>query len=83
MKKEEIEEISTSVMHKLDMQRTIDIQTHRKHHEYIDSLILDTERRSARKEQMIRVASAWGLVLILTTATAAFWQYLKSSINGN
>lgn len=80
MKEQDIEEISASVIQKLDMQRTIDIETHRKHHEYIDSLILDTEKRSARKEQMIRVASGWGIVLILTTATAAFWQYLKDSI---
>lgn len=80
MKQEDIEDISTAVMHKLDLQRTIDIETHRKHHDYIDSLILDTENKSLRKEQMIRVASGWGVVLVLTTATAAFWKYFKDSI---
>ena len=78
--KEETEAIAAAVTAHLELQRTVDVETHRKHHEYIDTLIIAEETKAARKEQWIRVVGGWGLILTITAAAAAAWDYFKDSL---
>ena len=77
---EDAHKIADIVLRRLDSQRTVDIETHRKHHEYIDLLILEKEKVNARKEQWIRVVGGWGLILILSALATASWQYIKKTL---
>lgn len=66
----------------LDRRRTISSETHRKHHDYIDSLLDDAAMRRARREQWIRVVGGWGFVVLISSMAAAAWHYFKHKING-
>ena len=78
----QVDKIAKAVLNQLEEQRTVDVETHRKHHEYIDTLITDSERIQARKEQWIRVVGGWGLILFITAVATAVWNYLKNHLNG-
>ncbi|NNF60708.1 MAG: hypothetical protein HKN06_05165 [Gammaproteobacteria bacterium] len=78
----EIAEIAEAVTSHLEKRRTLDVETHRKHHEYISSLIKEKETRKGRQEQWIRVVGGWGIILAITAMAAAGWEYLKHRLNG-
>ncbi len=69
--------IANEVAKRLAKDRTIDVETHRKHHQYIDSLIREGERKAERREQWLRVAGGWGIVAALSSTATALWHYLK------
>ena len=72
--------IARAVLIELQKERSIDIATHKKHHDYIDTLIIEKEKKQERKEQWIRVAGGWGIVLGLSASGAAFLQYIKDHL---
>ncbi len=77
---EEVNEIAKAVKTQLDQSRHIDIETHRKHHDYIDTLIIEVEKREARREQWIRVVGGWGIIITITAISAAIWEYIKDHV---
>ena len=81
MEDHQLNQIAAAVAKELDGRRTIDAVTHHKHHQYIDSLLADAELRRQRREQWVRVVGGWGIIVTITAAAAAVWQYLKQHIN--
>ena len=81
MDTENAHQIAEIVLRKIQAQRTVDIETHRKHHEYIDILISERKNVDERKEQWIRVVGGWGIIAMLTAAATTAWQYIKAYFN--
>ncbi|MGI9202658.1 MAG: hypothetical protein ACR2Q3_01540 [Woeseiaceae bacterium] len=67
----------------LDRRQHIPAGTHRKHHDYIDSLIAEQETHRARREQWLRVVGGWGIVVTISAVATAIWQFIKHQINGS
>ena len=80
LSEEDLTKIAESVRQRLHDERTVDVVTHKKHHDFIDTLITEKERDAARKEKWLQVAGGWGIVTALTIFTAAIWQYLKDHV---
>ena len=80
MTEQETQEIASAVLQLLEQQRTVDIETHRKHHEYIDTLITDAEKIQARKEQWVRVVGGWGIIVMITAVATAVWKYVTDHL---
>ncbi len=80
MDEQDAAKIAKLVQMRLDEQRSIDVETHHKHHEYIDTLITQAETRQARKEQWVRVVGGWGIILTITAFAAAVWEYFKDHL---
>jgi hypothetical protein len=60
----------------LNRRATIDKVTHRRHHDYIDGLIVAGETRHARKEAIIRQVLGWSIVAAMAAAVAAVAKYI-------
>ena len=58
----------------------IDLLTHQKHHRFIDAMLKQHERETARKEQWIRIVGGWGIIAALTAAGIAVWDYIKDHL---
>ncbi len=80
MDEHDAELIARAVAGELERQRTIDVETHRKHHEFIDTLILDRDRRNDRIENLIKGVSVWIVILILTMVGLSIWNLVKFNL---
>lgn len=81
LSQEDLEKIAESVRQRLHDERTVDVETHKKHHDYIDTLIMEHEKTMARKEKWLQIAGGWGIVTALTVFTAAVWNYVKDNMH--
>jgi len=72
--------IADLVVKKLRADRLIDTETHRKHHEYIDVLISESRRRSARREQWIRAIGGYAAIAAIGAFFFALWEFAKSEL---
>lgn len=78
----EKEEIARAVAAELEKARTINVETHRKHHEFMEYMIERQKRSDARKEKIIQTVAGWGVITALTGLGLAIWHYLKQNLNG-
>lgn len=78
--REEIEQIAEAVSKHLEAGRQIDVATHKKHHDFIDTLIAKEARREERREKLVQAVTIWGALLTLTAIGTAFWQYVKDNL---
>lgn len=76
------EEIARAVAAELEKHRSVDIETHRQHHAFIEHLVEVSKKREERKERVIQAVAGWGLITALTGIALAIWHYIKSNING-
>jgi hypothetical protein len=80
MAEEDYRKIATAVSDELSRHRTIDVITHKKHLDYIDTLISAEKTRAIRKEQWIRTVGGWGIIVLLGGFVSIVWQYAKEHI---
>lgn len=80
MNDEDIRKISLRVLKDLEKSRTIDVETHRKHHEFIDVLITKEKKSQERKEKWIQVVGGWGIITFMTGLGLAVWQFIKDHV---
>ena len=73
MKEEDIQLIKTILNQTLDERDSIDLQTHRKHHDHIDYLSEEGNTRRARHEAVRRQVMGWGAVTLLTAIGVFFY----------
>lgn len=80
MQEEDADQIAKEVLRQLEQQRTVDVETHRKHHEFIDTLITNHMKSQERKEKWITIVGGWGIITMLTGFGLAVWQFVKDHV---
>lgn len=83
MREEDIQLIKTILNQTLDERDSIDYQTHRKHHDYIDYLIEEGNTRRARHEAVWRQVMGWGAVTVLTVIGIFFYNIVARMFPGS
>jgi hypothetical protein len=81
MEKEHLEQIAASVAEQLDKNRHIDRDTHRKHHEFIDTVIMETNRRRNFWEQIRKQVAGWGIIMVISGIGYAVWQWFDHFVH--
>lgn len=64
----------------LDGRDSLDAKIHKKHHEFIDTLIIDNQVRKDRKDKIITQVWGWGIIAMLSgIGTAVYHFFIKSN----
>jgi len=80
MSEDEASAIAQAVVESLEKNRTITTDTHNKHHEFIDTLIMQSKKRSAMWEGVRKQVIGWGVIAFLSGIGLIFWQWLQHFI---
>jgi len=72
METDDLKELFNTV---LDERDALDAHTHRQHHDYIDTLIIETETKRDRKEAIIRQVCGWGVISLLIAIGTAVYNF--------
>ena len=81
MDNEDIQKISLAVLKDLEKSRTINVETHRKHHEFIDIMIEREKKSQDRKEKWIQIVGGWGIITVLTGLGLAVFHFVRDHMN--
>ncbi len=80
MTKEEREELSQTIRDAMES-TGVDAKTHRKHHEYIDTMIIDARRKSDTREAITKQVYGWGIIMFISGIGIAVWQWFDHFIH--
>lgn len=79
----DIDILKTAFNQALNERDSLDHETHRKHHDYIDTLIHESKVKSARHEAIRRQIMGWGIAVFLTgIGTALYNFFIKGNTGG-
>lgn len=73
--------IAKAVVETLEKNRSITTDVHNKHHEFIDTVIMQTQKRAAMWEGIRKQVIGWGIIAFLSGVGLMFWQWLQYFVN--
>lgn len=71
-----VDAVVKAVTQALDDRGTIEKSLHRKHHDYIDVLLVREQRRAERWESIKAHVYGWGIITAITGIGALVWNYI-------